>query len=241
MCGPCPSFPTGALNKLIASTSLGTSTLYYQKALLTSGTLQTSPTQRETRSPTRTELESIFASAPASPQNVMSARITEAYKKVQGEDVEEEDSKTEAQTQPEDAVHGKRRLPQEGDTCPVGHHIELMAHLCPNLMISQVCYEDFEPGQADSLVFCSDSCGGGLHQQCFQQWSLASSGNVTCVYCRAPWPQPAAPVASGGGPHVSEVRTPRDIHRRLECWSWLILHRAIPTCLLVRLRRLTSH
>lgn len=49
----------------------------------------------------------------------MSDRLTYAFKKSTGEAQDEDVSEDEKKTLEDEAVHGKRRLPQEGDACPV--------------------------------------------------------------------------------------------------------------------------
>jgi hypothetical protein len=45
---------------------------------------------------------------------------------------------------------------------------------------------------AEQLVWCKSSCGNNLHKQCFDTWARSkrdSGQEVTCIYCRAVWPQ----------------------------------------------------
>ncbi len=47
------------------------------------------------------------------------------------------------------------------------------------------------------VVSCS-TCGNHAHEECFNKWTAqkrAAHQSVTCVYCRAPWPE--APAAGG--------------------------------------------
>lgn len=48
----------------------------------------------------------------------------------------------------------RKRLPEEGDSCVV-------------------CYEEYEAGQEEGLVFCLGiaGCGNCLHAQCFSEWA----------------------------------------------------------------------
>jgi len=60
---------------------------------------------------------------------------------------------------------------------PIGGH-------CP------VCYEEMQ--QRQNVVWCRFSCGNNVHAECFQEWSKskqAERSTVTCVLCRASWPQ----------------------------------------------------
>ncbi|TDL21594.1 hypothetical protein BD410DRAFT_724161 [Rickenella mellea] len=128
------------------------STHWYQKGLLTS------------------ELAEIFRDAPPAPGSVATARIREAYAKATG--------KAPATSSQEDASAGgkKRRIPVEGDDCPV-------------------CYEGMHGSPQSKLAFCEE-CGNALHKECFQQWAR-SKPNPTCVFCRAKWVTPGASGASG--------------------------------------------
>ncbi|THH27914.1 hypothetical protein EUX98_g6263 [Antrodiella citrinella] len=60
---------------------------------------------------------------------------------------------------------GKKRMPAKDDDCPV-------------------CYESMYNVKESTLTFC-DTCGNGLHKECFQQWVKAARGSATCVFCRA--------------------------------------------------------
>ena len=50
-----------------------------------------------------------------------------------------------------------------------------------------ICYEPLCGKGSESLTWC-DACGNALHSQCFAEWARSTSGSVTCVYCRKPWP-----------------------------------------------------
>jgi hypothetical protein len=51
-----------------------------------------------------------------------------------------------------------------------------------------ICYEELLPEEADQITWCWTSCGNNVHIACFDRWSqFSSSGQPTCVYCRAPW------------------------------------------------------
>ncbi|KAA1468285.1 hypothetical protein DENSPDRAFT_833540 [Dentipellis sp. KUC8613] len=117
---------------------------WYQKALLTS------------------ELEIVFAEAPAAPTAVAHARVREAYAQATGRPVA---SSSTADAGP------KRKLPDVDDDCPI-------------------CYEGMHGADVKLLVFCEE-CGNGLHKECFQQWAKAAARNLTCVFCRAKWAVPA--------------------------------------------------
>ena len=100
-----------------------------------------------------TELESIFASAPQAPNSAANARIRDAYAKATGKAISADDDA---------AVAGKKRLPAEGDDCPV-------------------CYEALHGVSEASLVFCVD-CGNAVHVACFKQCADHVSLFVTFIF-----------------------------------------------------------
>ncbi|TCD66806.1 hypothetical protein EIP91_000942 [Steccherinum ochraceum] len=85
---------------------------WYQKALLTS------------------ELEEVFANAPAAPAALASARVRDAYAKATG--------KASSSSQP---YQGKKRIPTEEDDCPV-------------------CYENMFKAKESTLTFCDECGNG---------------------------------------------------------------------------------
>ncbi|GAA98028.1 uncharacterized protein L969DRAFT_46584 [Mixia osmundae IAM 14324] len=138
------------------------SDVWYQKALLPS------------------ELEAVFANAPPNPTDVVSRRAREAYKLATGQ-TEPDDANDEAQ---DDANMHKRRLPSEGDSCPI-------------------CYEEFSESEitdGTGLVFCAGTeaqpgCGNGLHAACQKQWQKRGADKSgSCVFCRAPFGSDAFPL-----------------------------------------------
>ncbi|KAI0074204.1 hypothetical protein K474DRAFT_1601907 [Panus rudis PR-1116 ss-1] len=129
---------------------------WFQKALLTS------------------ELQEIFANAPPSPENVVNARVREAYARMTGKG---------ASSSQEDLQGGKKRIPEKDDDCPI-------------------CYEGMFGVAETTLAFC-ESCGNALHKECFQQWARASKGSANCVYCRAPWTA-VGPARPGGNHSTSQ-------------------------------------
>ncbi|KAL0951161.1 hypothetical protein HGRIS_007893 [Hohenbuehelia grisea] len=130
---------------------------WYQKALLTS------------------ELETIFAEAPAAPNAVTDPRVRDAYARATGK----------ATPAKSNASNPKKRLPGPDDDCPI-------------------CYEGLQAAggkSEESLTFC-ESCGNSLHTECFNQWKSTSARSgkaLTCVWCRANWVLPAAASGSGTG------------------------------------------
>ncbi|KAI0673012.1 hypothetical protein C8Q78DRAFT_969499 [Trametes maxima] len=116
---------------------------WYQKALLT------------------LELEEIFSQAPRAPAAVTNERVRDAFAQATGRAAGSSSQNK-----------GKKRLPGEGDDCPI-------------------CYEGMHKVAEKLLVFCEE-CSNGLHKECFQQWANAARGSVTCVFCRAQWAGPGA-------------------------------------------------
>ncbi|KAF9818983.1 hypothetical protein IEO21_02397 [Rhodonia placenta] len=56
-----------------------------------------------------------------------------------------------------------------------------------------------------TLTFC-DTCGNGLHSECFQQWAVTArqkGQQVSCVFCRAKWVT-SGPAAAAGASRSSE-------------------------------------
>ncbi|GAA5925620.1 uncharacterized protein JCM15063_005074 [Sporobolomyces koalae] len=110
------------------------------------------------------ELEAIFANARPAPRTLLEERVQRMYRLATGE-VEAEGK---AEVEGSQTVTQKR-IPQEGDSCPI-------------------CYEDFEPGSEQGLVFCLSikGCGNALHKPCFGNWALTVNP-VTCPLCREKW------------------------------------------------------
>jgi hypothetical protein len=74
-----------------------------------------------------------------------------------------------------DESHAGKRKPIDGD-CPI-------------------CV--FEMSADEDLVWCKAACGQNFHAECFAQWKRSRVGQrVTCVYCRTPWQEDAAPPGS---------------------------------------------
>lgn len=124
-----------------------------------------------------TELAAIFAHARPALSSSAEQRAAKAYKIAIGEE----------KPDPSGSNTGlvEKRLPTEGDSCPV-------------------CYEDFDVGSEQGLVFCLalNGCGNGIHAECFAQWAKQAQP-VTCVSCRAEWKSPASSNAAAG-PSYSE-------------------------------------
>ncbi|SCV71974.1 BQ2448_4668 [Microbotryum intermedium] len=118
----------------------------------------------------QSELEEIFVGARPAPQDEQTRRAQAVYRKAVGK----------FETTEAEDTSTKKRVPEEGDACPV-------------------CYEDYEAGKVQGLVFC-ESCGNGLHAGCFRSWSRQQN---TCVMCRAPWVYSSTSAASGRGAGAS--------------------------------------
>ena len=132
------------------------------------------------------ELEDIFAKAPRAPAAIAHERIRNAYAQATGKKVASSSQSG-----------SKKRLPGEEDDCPI-------------------CYENMHREAESKLTFCEE-CGNGLHKICFQQckYTLCTFGlvanrspyasgantaknGITCVFCRAKWPEAAQAGASRG-------------------------------------------
>jgi len=58
-----------------------------------------------------------------------------------------------------------------------------------------VCMEEFDESQRSKVDFCKE-CGNNIHKDCLANWKRGckNQGNpVTCVYCRAAWPETGNP------------------------------------------------
>ncbi|GME28894.1 e3 ubiquitin-protein ligase zswim2 [Neofusicoccum parvum] len=58
-----------------------------------------------------------------------------------------------------------------------------------------ICQATLASTPLASLVWCKAQCGTNLHRACWVRWereasSLRGRASLSCVYCRAPWPQP---------------------------------------------------
>ncbi len=51
--------------------------------------------------------------------------------------------------------------------------------------ICPICLESLKDG--GKLVFCKNSCGKYIHEECFKMWCLKNEAK--CVFCRHPWPK----------------------------------------------------
>ncbi|KLO14892.1 hypothetical protein SCHPADRAFT_825594 [Schizopora paradoxa] len=126
------------------------------------------------------ELEEIFANAPAAPNAVANTRVRDAYAQASGRPLSSQASSSSNNGQ-------NKRKPGPDDDCPV-------------------CYETMHNVQEKQLSYC-EACGNCLHKDCFTQWAKSAKNGVTCVWCRAPWAQAGTPTrarAAGGNATTSE-------------------------------------
>ncbi|EIE26733.1 hypothetical protein COCSUDRAFT_59250 [Coccomyxa subellipsoidea C-169] len=97
------------------------------------------------------------------------------------------------------AVGSAGEEPEAASAPPAGRPIE---GDCP------ICFDDLQPGgttPATRVVTC-DTCGNHAHEECFRKWTAqkkAAHQSVTCVYCRAPWPEPPAAAGTDSGAYIN--------------------------------------
>ena len=84
------------------------------------------------------ELEEVFSNAPIAPNSLANAHVMDAYARATGKAVPSKASSSSGV---------KKRIPEPGSECPI-------------------CYEDMHGVAEKLLVFC-ETCGNGLHKQCF--------------------------------------------------------------------------
>lgn len=115
------------------------------------------------------ELKEIFANArpdPATSNSTLRSAYLKATYGIKEENKEESNKEVE-----------KRRIPQKGDLCPI-------------------CYEEFEEGMMDDLIFCQASCGNPLHKKCVIEWAKSMGKplqDMKCIYCRGLMAKPIIP------------------------------------------------
>jgi len=120
------------------------------------------------------ELKTIFDNAPKDPTATVLASLDarQKYAQITGDKVEDMN------------INVVERKSANGEDCPI-------------------CYEAMH--ETEQLVYCKSSCGKVVHKGCFEQWSKQqhlSRKLVTCVYCRADWPDDTAKLVPKG--HVKE-------------------------------------
>lgn len=104
-----------------------------------------------------------------------------------------------------------------------------------------ICFDDLQDGAsaAQRAIVTCESCGNHLHTECFGKWASAKRAQgleVSCVYCRSRWADPAAaPGASAGAgaggyvnlSHVSEAhRTSQSLNELYGATAVWINHHA---------------
>ncbi|WVQ71666.1 hypothetical protein IAR50_001206 [Cryptococcus sp. DSM 104548] len=124
---------------------------------------------------TPAELNAVWASAPAAPSAAVSvnSRVRDAYLKATGKYPPAEEAQS---------SNGGKRIVATGEDCPV-------------------CYDAMTQRDEDMKKLVYDEslggCGRPLHAECFKMWAATAKKqhkDVTCVWCRSPWP------GVGGGP-----------------------------------------
>ncbi|KAK1922846.1 hypothetical protein DB88DRAFT_541064 [Papiliotrema laurentii] len=174
-----------------------TSITWYQKGLLTS------------------ELQEIFNAAPNAQTgpSAVSAKVRNAYLRAIGVLSEEQAEEVEEQAKGEGGL-GNKRVSAIGEDCPVcfeemseedqthGRLVfdESLAGCGKRMYLQSLCstglrLSSVRHGDVLSLRGVNRS-SIAIHKVCFNMWAAAAvqtSGNVTCVWCRSPWP-----IAEGG-------------------------------------------
>nr|XP_019042296.1 hypothetical protein I302_08898 [Kwoniella bestiolae CBS 10118]OCF21226.1 hypothetical protein I302_08898 [Kwoniella bestiolae CBS 10118] len=134
------------------------------------------------------EVEQVFATSPPTPNGsvTVNVKVHKAYLHATGRGGEEEEVVTGIDKEIKDASDGKR-MDAVGEDCPV-------------------CYEEMTQEDVDGKKLVYDEtltgCGKPLHNQCFQMWAMTvrtKGEDVTCVWCRSPWPTDDAGNGKGKG------------------------------------------
>ncbi|KIK87552.1 hypothetical protein PAXRUDRAFT_831831 [Paxillus rubicundulus Ve08.2h10] len=128
------------------------------------------------------ELAAIFADAPPAPNSFAHQRVRDAYARSTGQTLNVAATPSGsgsggASGSASGVTKGPRRQPTAEDDCPI-------------------CYEGMH-GAAESRLEWCEACGNAVHKECFSEWAKSSRNNHTCVFCRAPWVNPA-PDRKGG-------------------------------------------
>lgn len=120
------------------------------------------------------ELQAIFSFARPAPRTLLEDRVKSAYEVATGKKKVE---------QGEQDGPVKKRIPQEGDSCPICCTFGFFPVVSDegNKPLTAFCCsladEDFEPGAEKGLVFCLtiSGCGNALHAECFSNWAKTSN------------------------------------------------------------------
>lgn len=168
------------------------------------------------------ELEEIFREAPLAPNALANERVRNAYALATGK----------SSTSQGSACTRERRIPTEDEDCPI-------------------CYENMFEEASDKLIWC-DECRKALHKECFEQCMSLKSynihsfspsvtgakskrGNVTCVFCRAPWAAPGPSTNPG-----ASIQRSREGYINLSAVAGLSPIRDTSTCRNIRTSLLSA-
>ncbi|WVQ70005.1 uncharacterized protein L199_008229 [Kwoniella botswanensis] len=134
------------------------------------------------------EVEHVFNTSPPTPNGsvTVNVKVHKAYIHATGRGGEDEEVVTGIDKEIKDGSDGKK-MDAVGEDCPV-------------------CYEEMTQEDVDGKKLVYDEtltgCGKPLHTECFQIWAMTarSKGNdVTCVWCRSPWPTEHGGAGKGKG------------------------------------------
>ncbi|RXW14068.1 hypothetical protein EST38_g11788 [Candolleomyces aberdarensis] len=122
-----------------------------------------------TRALLTSELETIFANAPAAPNAVTNRRVQEVYARATGK-----------ASEPASATPDSKKIPEEEDDCPI-------------------CYETMYQAKEDKLVWCEECGNALHKECFAQWRATSSRAGkeLTCVYCRSKWVVAGASSAGG--------------------------------------------
>ncbi|OCF55713.1 hypothetical protein L486_06464 [Kwoniella mangroviensis CBS 10435] len=134
------------------------------------------------------EVDHVFNTSPPTPNGsvTVNVKVHKAYLHATGRGGEDEEVVTGIDKEIKDGSDGKK-MDAVGEDCPV-------------------CYEEMTQEDVDGKKLMYDEtltgCGKPLHTECFQMWAMTarSKGNdVTCVWCRSPWPTEDGGAGKGKG------------------------------------------
>ncbi|ETW06740.1 hypothetical protein H310_02905 [Aphanomyces invadans] len=100
----------------------------------------------------------------------------------------------------DDESDGVQQKPLEDSNCPV-------------------CFEALADGRP--VVSCKEQCGNNIHAECFTQWEKsrrAMVAQLTCIYCRSPWPVADGMTSLRGDEGYVNVATATNLSRH-RGWS----------------------
>ncbi|WWD10062.1 hypothetical protein V865_008195 [Kwoniella europaea PYCC6329] len=134
------------------------------------------------------EVEQVFNTSPPTPNGsvTVNVKVHKAYLHATGRGGEDEEVVTGIAKEIKDGSDGKK-MDAVGEDCPV-------------------CYEEMAQEDVDGKKLVYDEtltgCGKPLHTECFNMWAMTATtkGNdVTCVWCRSPWPTEDGGAGKGKG------------------------------------------